>query len=84
MLSQNRRHKQQKKERSKDSAKKHIKRLSLVAFGIDEKLAETALKKNDYDINAAVEFIEQNKNANKMIQDANTTNENNDDEKDED
>ena len=49
-----------------------MKRLSLVASGFDEKLAEIALERNDYDITAAVEYIEQNDNAFKMIHDANT------------
>ena len=62
----------QQKERQKDTAQKHMKRLSLVASGFDEKLAEIALERNDYDITAAVEYIEQNDNASTMIHDANT------------
>ena len=44
----------------KESAKKHIQRLSLMAFGFDEQLAAMALESTNYDITKAVEFCQKN------------------------
>eukprot|EP01083_Nonionella_stella_P249526 862746_1 len=50
--------KDDRKERQKDTAQKHMKRLSLIAIGFDEQLAEMALEQTHYDINAAVEYCQ--------------------------
>ena len=46
----------------KQVATKHMKKLSLIAFGFDEQLAAIALESTNYDINAAVEYCQTNAN----------------------